>query len=308
MSVNLRGYKVYGLSVNSYKELYGIIECDNLKNSDVEIVNETIQEEKKSMLTDERWLYYSKEFSCFRIKDIATFCIENGDKITIEEHKDANDDVIRAFILGTSFGFLMEQRNIIAIHGATIQIDDNSTIIVTGRSGAGKSSLTAGFRMNGYKFLSDDVSALNIEESILVNPSYPCQKICGDMMDKMGILKDDHKFIDENRDKYLVKDIDGFIDMPKELDAIYQIVPNENIDKCELMEVTGYDKITTILKNIYREEVFAKFGFDKIYFKNVVKLANSIKVYKLYRPENEMTIDKQIDLIKKSIKQNVLIG
>ncbi|MGL4992151.1 MAG: hypothetical protein ACRC57_13500 [Sarcina sp.] len=306
--MKLRGYKVYGLIVNSYKELFGVVEYDNATVLDVEIVNEKIEEEKKNMLTDERWLYYSKEFSCFRIKDVATFCIENGNKITIEEHENANDDIIRAFILGTSFGFLMEQRNIIAIHGAAIQIDEDSTIIVTGRSGAGKSSLTAGFRMKEYKFLSDDVSALTIEETVLVNPSYPCQKICGDMMDQMGILKKDHKYIDENRDKYLVKDTDGFVDIPKRLNAIYQIIPNENIDDCELIEVTGYDKITTILKNIYREEIFAKFGFDKNYFKSVVKLANSIKVYKLYRPENMMTINNQIELIKESIKQKTLIG
>ena len=70
----------------------------------------------------------------------------------------------------------MIQRDIVAIHGGTIVID-NKAIILTGNRGAGKSTLTTGLRLKGYPFISDDVAAIEIKDSIpMVKHGFPYQK------------------------------------------------------------------------------------------------------------------------------------
>ena len=77
--------------------------------------------------------------------------------------KEADEDKIRLYILGTCMGALLMQRKILPLHGSAIAIDGKAYAFV-GDSGAGKSTLASAFLSKGYKLLSDDVIAVSLSE------------------------------------------------------------------------------------------------------------------------------------------------
>jgi len=301
-------YKIYGLLVESeiyIKELTQISEkMDFNKNikSDVFIKYDSMPFYIKQCINQGKNFSFNKDESWFLIESVGIYRICNGNIISVEKlcedkHK------IQAFILGSSFGCLFIQRNIVAIHGGTILIN-NKALVITGDSGAGKSTLTSNFSVKGYKFLSDDISAtdMDINGEIIVNPAYPQQKLCRDSAIKLGLNLEKLVKIDEGRDKFAVPSKENFITESKTLAYICEVeVRNDGLDKVEIKEILGIEKMKLIIKNIYRTEIATDIGIIDEYFKQILRIAKQIKYFKVLRPKNLFTVNEQMNLILKNL-------
>lgn len=300
--MNFKYYRIYGLNIKSqidFPELLGIEELEDDK-VDVNISIGQIDKEIKDTIPKYSWFKYEKDRMVFKVENVGCFYIHSGKSIIVEPYEGIENQLIKTYTLGTSFGMILNQRDIIAIHGGAILVNGEA-IILTGQSGAGKSTLTNTFRHYGYKFMADDVSATSVsEEACLVEPAYPQQKICRDAMEKMGYNIKDFKLIDEGREKYVIPTHKTFVKEKKNLKAIFEIEPYEG-ESVEVHEVFGQDKMKTVLRNIYRIEIIALHGMPPKYFKKAVNLAKQIRIFKIKRPKDAFSVDMQIDLINKAM-------
>lgn len=240
----------------------------------------------------------------FHIEDTATYRICNGNTIYIRDRGGKGSE-IKTFLLGSAFGSLLIQRNIVAIHGGTILLGD-SAVTITGDTGAGKSTLTSAFTCSGCKFFADDVSALDITKDgeVYIRPAYPQQKLCRDAVIKLGLSFDNLKWIDEERDKFAIPSHNTFIKEPRKLKYIIEVcVDKDNkLEKdIDIEQVKGIDKLQSIMKNIYRVEMIDIIGLNKEYFKKVSKIASKVKYYRITRKEHIFTIEREVNLIKSQI-------
>lgn len=300
-------YKVYGLIIESEIILSELVEINKEKNSDIEMkVNVYIRQGEmpeiiKKSIQNGKHRYFNKNECWFIIKDVGIYRMINGNEIFIEC---ISDDIkeIKAFLLGSAFGCIFIQRNLVAIHGSTILINDKG-IIITGNTGTGKSTLTSAFTFNGYKFLADDVSVTYMDENnkIKVNPAYPQQKLCMDAAIRLGLDINNLQFIDEERDKFAIPSGESFINAPKQLDNIYEIFINQDNNKVIIEEILGIKKVERIMCNIYRSGIAKTIGIKGIYFRNLIKMAEQIKYYKVIRPKNLFTVDEQMNIIISTI-------
>lgn len=285
-------------------EAIKLTEDKNSKHIDVNIKYSHMTKEIESHLANGERYGYNKDEFWFAIDNVAIYRICNGDTIYIEDTGGVASE-IKTFLLGSAFGALLIQRNIVAIHGGTILLGD-SAITITGDTGAGKSTLTSAFSISGCKFFADDVSALDItkDEEVYIRPAYPQQKLCRDAVIKLGLSFDDLKWIDEDRDKFAVPSHKTFIKEPKKLKYIIEICVDKdnklNTD-IDIEEVKGIQKLQSMMKNVYRVEVIDITGIDKEYFKKVSKIAGKVKYYRITRKKDIFTIDKEMDLIKSQI-------
>ena len=198
-------YKVYGLNIESeikIQELV-ILNDENKANIDVTIYIDKMPKSINIAKNQGTLEGFRKKEMWFYIKGIATYYIKNGQDIIVEPYRDIHDHYIKTYILGSAFGLLLIQRNIVAIHGGPVLISDKD-IICTGDTGAGKSTLTSALRLSGAKLIADDVSAIDITDKINVYPAYPQQKLCGDAVRKLGYNTEDFIRVDEGRDKYAI--------------------------------------------------------------------------------------------------------
>lgn len=296
-------YKIYGLIIKSELELPEAFEINEneIDNVDINIKLENIQEDIISLINAGRVAGYKPKDMWFRIENVGIYHIKNGNTIYVQIFDNADIDKVRVFIMGSSLGMLLLERQEIAIHGGSV-IDNDKALIITGDSGAGKTTLTSRFRENGYKFLADDVSALSfIDDKIYVEPALPIQKLCKDALINFGHDVKKLKRIDDEREKYVLPLKDIFQTNRCRLTAIFEIVPYDG-EVVNIEEIKGHEKFNIILKNIYRFFVFDFCVVPPMIIKKCLMTAEKTRIYRVYRPRNKFSVNEQMEKITQIMK------
>lgn len=292
-------YKVYGLEVESEININEFVSIEDINaENKVNIVYANMPLNIKEDIKNNKKSSFSKAECWFHINDVATYRITGGNLIEFEPCENADPYLLRVFLMCSCLGFIMIQRDIVAIHGGTIVID-NKAIILTGNRGAGKSTLTTGLRLKGYPFISDDVAAIEIKDSIpMVKHGFPYQKLCSSAMDKLGYDKENYfSFMSDTEIKYLVDAHDDFIYEDTRLFALCELSIGD-VEDVQIEEIKGSEKLNKLIANRYRVEfVQAMGGISPIAFKTLLQIAKNIKFYKIIRPNGQFTVDKQIELL-----------
>lgn len=294
-------YTVYGLIIKSDIFIKELIQTNKFENVDVTIEYAVAPKDMKDKVCDAKNVKFSRSEFYLYVENVAHYYVAYGNKIVVELEKDCEEVVANVFLLGTCFGMLLSQRKTLAIHGGTVVIKD-SGVIITGDTGAGKSTLTAAFRKEGYTFLADDVSALgeDSKKNAIIYSAFPQQKLCKDALEKLGHDSSSYVLIDEGRKKYSIPSQNSFLRGHVPLKSIYEINVVEN-DEVSIKQLFGKDKLKAILKNIYRIETISYKGLDPVYFKKCIVLSKKINVFQINRPKDKFSVNDQMKLIITSL-------
>ena len=290
-------YDVYGLKIKSDIELPELIESNDV-NYEINICIGIAPSNVVKSIEQGRNLYLNCKEIWFNIKSIGTYLIYNGNTIVVDKDANAGIEDVKTYLLGSALGMILFQRNTLAIHGGTIVIN-NKTLTIVGESGAGKSTLTTALRLNKYLFMADDVSVIN--DNLMINSSYPQQKLCKDTMLKLGYELNQFKKIDDDREKYKIPLKEDFISKPVKMGSICEMKIADN-SKVEIEEVKGKEKLIILINNIYRIELIRKSGIPPEYFKKCLQIAQNIKFYRMYRPKDKYTISEQIKVLENTLR------
>ena len=294
-------YKVYGLNVISDIEIPQLIQATikDIDEIDVAIKLGKMPGKISGYKAKKRKNKYRNNIMWINIDNVAQYYIYKGREIVIEPYDESDINDIRVFLLGTIFGGLLTQRQILAIHGGSVDIDGNG-IIITGDSGCGKSTLTSALVDIGYNMITDDVAAIRKSDKgkILIEPAYPQRKLCKDAIHNFGYDLNKFNKAYGQRDKLFIRIPDKFSYKPVKLKAIFEICISDN-NKVEIEEINGFEKIDIIRKNIYREEILNKVGMKEKYFNMLLNLSKDISIYRIKRPLKIFTLKEQIDEINK---------
>ena len=293
-------YIAYGVNIKSDFEVPDLTK-DKSESTDVIFKYGSLSIEIKS---GERgaMLYnpVNSEF-IFSISDIATYCITQGKKIIVDPEPGSTMEDVHVYLLGTAFGILLHQRGILPIHGSAI-LNRNDAVIFAGDSSSGKSTLAAGCAVRGYGVISDDISALSITNTskVTIFPGIPHIKLCKDSIEYFGLY---NQLVSRtpNQEKGKV-DIprSNFISEPSVLSKIIIIEPHLKNDVLTT-EIFGTDKLHHLMKQTYRLWAIHKLGITANHFKLVSKLANEIRLFRVYRSMRESSINSFIDYIEETI-------
>lgn len=90
------------------------------------------------------------------------FLIEHGCSVTYERNGASDRDLL-LLLLGSAFGIICYQRELLPIHASAVVVGDKVHAF-TGDSGAGKSTLSAALADKGYPFFTDDVLVIDPAE------------------------------------------------------------------------------------------------------------------------------------------------
>src|ERR1700761_774974 len=95
-----------------------------------------------------------------RIPGLASYRVDRGSQILVRAEPGASPLDVRAYLLGTLFIVLCQQRGLLPIHASAIT-NGNGVIAFVGRSGHGKSSLAAHLAQRGFSVVGDDVCLID---------------------------------------------------------------------------------------------------------------------------------------------------
>jgi len=279
-------YKVYGLNICSELELPELSPVPETK-ADVSIgfgiVPEHLPEVRGSGILFEAAVH---DF-LFKFEGIGRYRVQNGNRIIIQAEEEALPAEIRLLLLGSSIGVLLHQRGMLASHGSAIT-DGKQTVIFSGQSGVGKSTLAAGLQELGYSVIADDISVIdnNGTGEFRVENGIPHLKLWKDVLMHLNQF-DELTKIRPQLEKYR-KPIPVLEETPG-LSKVVILSPS-NLKDFSCSEILGRDKFHLLRDNTYRLQFIDKMNQTEVHFRSLSRLVNSVQMYRVDRPHNPLNI------------------
>ncbi|MEG1004532.1 MAG: hypothetical protein RSF37_14125 [Clostridium sp.] len=303
-------YKIYGLNIVSDLDLISVKKLDRChkdKDIDVSICYGKVPKRYLDAYENKININVCKEtlFNefCVKVNDIGIYYVKNGNEIIVHQLVEGKEEIHSLLILGTALAVILFQRGNIVIHGSAILPSYNkekSSIAIVGKSGAGKSSLSTALIEDGNKFIADDLSVL--DNNINVLPGTSCQKLCVDALVKFGYNKEELRSVNQRCEKkYYYDRSDVFYNDSSKLSHIFVLEESDEVEDVKLVEILGSEKLNTVIDNLFYKKLVDYIGLEKELFDKILHLLNRIKVYKLFRPINQFTVNEQIKKIKEVI-------
>jgi len=236
-----------------------------------------------------------------RVDNVARYYVANGTDIIIERHPKAADHEILLFLMGSVMGALLHQRNILPLHGSSIDIGGKGVIFV-GPSSIGKSTIAAGFQKKGYGLLADDVcavTALNGSAPQII-PGFPWLKLWADTLNKLETDKKKLSRVRLNQEfeKYFFPFRNAKSE-PVPVKSVF-LLGITNTDEFKIIVLKGGEKINPIIDNTYRPYFLEGLGGKKEHFKQCATVAEKASVFKISRPQRGFQLKQLMAFVEKN--------
>jgi hypothetical protein len=291
-------YSAYQLLIHSELPLPELIVVDRAAQVDVTIRFASVSPdglEGGKQVAPHLWATENELY--LDITDVARFLISNGNEILIEPAAGADDDSIRLFLLGSAFGALLFQRDLLVIHGNSVRIGEQCLICV-GPSGMGKSTLAAAFMRRGFDILADDVVPVNKEGEAL--PGFPRIKLWQDAAQQFAIDTAELCRVSPQTDKYNLP-IQAMEQKALPVRWVY-ILRNDDVDEISIEPISGMEKFLPLKNNTYRVRFLEGMELKSQHLGMCGKLAGQIKLARITRPKKGFVADKMVDAILNDIE------
>lgn len=243
---------------------------------------------------DKEYHYFARHnYFYLQIKNVAKYLVRDGRHITIDPLPGAANEQVRIFLLGTSLGVLLHQRDILPLHGSAVATMKGCALFL-GESGVGKSTIAAALSYHGLRIVTDDICAISFKNSknIEVHSSYPQLKLCQDSTKYLQIPPETLTQVPLDFEKFSVQTCRNFFQTSLRLSHIF-ILDSHNNPDINIEPITGVQKFIEITNNIYRGSLVEKLHLTEQQFSNCAKLCNNISnVFKVLRPKNIFLLDE----------------
>ena len=290
---NYTYYEVYGLVVKSELELK---ELEKSTSTDFEVLIEKGKVPKKLENPEKIGVRFQAKKNEFllSVDNICKFYISNGNNIVIENIGNPSLSEIKLFLLGSAFGALIFQRGKVPFHGSTVLINGKA-VIISGVSGAGKSTVTAELVLRGYPIIADDVSLIDIvDKSVCVFPGFARIKLWADTIDLLKI-EDKLEKIRPQLEKYSFP-VDNYHNKETEISNVV-IIKTKNTQGVTIEEIKGIEKFKILNNNIYRKQFAKPLKVEQYQFKIVSQMSSKVKLFILERPNSTNSVKEVADSI-----------
>jgi len=234
-------------------------------------------------LFSDNWNQINQQEFAMDVEGVAWYYACNGNYIEVCPYDGYNHHTLELYLNGSVYGAILHQRMILPLHGSCFNFN-GSGIMVCGESGAGKSSTTASFSLNGAAFLTDDITPVLFADG---KPQIWAMsdriKLWGDSLKQLKQDKDGlHQIEPETEKFYFPMNADNGNTHP-----LHQIFLLEIHDQPEVkfQEITGVEKFTELSKEIYRWEYLEGMpDCETVYFKQLSDISKDTIVTKVLRP------------------------
>jgi hypothetical protein len=188
------------------------------------------------------------------------------------------------------------------IHGSSVVINDQC-IIFTGDCGAGKSTICAALRKAGFEFLADDISMISFNKDghPVVQPAFPQLRLCDDAVQNIDYDKEKISSVCKHDNKSIFNNTGSFKNEAVPLGAIVELSPKQDCETVTINKVTGREKVSSFIRNIYCSGLIGKIDFNVELSKQSFNVIKRISYLKIERPVGKFTVNEQVKLVVESL-------
>ena len=293
-------YAAYGQIIESDSVFNQFIETDSDAVPDITI-HHYVEDEIKDILKELYQVSIRGRDIFFR-NQVGYFEARNGNEIFFEEYPDQSETEAKEFVMGNTMALLFFERDMNVIHGSAVRFKDK-TIIISGDSGAGKSTTASRLIKEGARLICDDQSIVYIDNGqAMLLPGYPSQKLCEDASERNNLNIEDLIKIDNQKNKYAIPRMDEFFGEISRLDAIFFLSKHDDGKDVVLKEITGADKVEVLTINLFLRPFFeANIGLPPSAMMQCIQISSKVDMYRLSRKNGCNTEDEIFNNIEKRL-------
>lgn len=216
---------------------------------------------------------------------VGAFLLRDGCEIIFDPNPEANERLLRAYLLGAVLGILLHQRReMVAIHASVVAISKQA-VAFAGVKGAGKSTMAATLHSRGHQLVADDILVADLNRNVPVAFSgIPRFKLWPDSARTLGLDPLDLPRLSPELEKRGRSISSGFATDSVPLKRFYFLASGE---KPEIHPLNFKEALTEMLPHWYGATlgmaVVNELGVIN-HFTDCTNLAKSVKVCRLSRP------------------------
>lgn len=292
-----RRYKAFGLVIESCFPIAQLAEVTS-GEPEVRIVRADL-----SGLPAAQRQRAGKEHHFIRGLDNCLHRVSGGNLIEVHPLEGFDEAKLGVYLLGSCMGAILIQRGFMLLHGSCVT-DGRHALLITGDSGAGKSTTAAEFLKHGWKLVTDDVTCILDRDGVpAVQSSYPSQKLWQDALEHYEKKHEDiHSlYFTEDREKFGVNVIDSYFDGICPLSMVVRLLPADHM--CTIEPIEGMTKVDQLLRNTYRLEMIHSDDMQR-HFQRCVTLSTKVPMALAIRENGKQCADTMYELITKHLEEN----
>lgn len=295
-------YQAYGLTFQSDIELFEFsttISKPEIFIKEVDALSESVEFDDGRMFRA-----FSEKLFVQHIPEVGDFLVKDGIHIEFVRHHNCEDQEIRLFLTGSIIGALLQQRGFLTLHASSISTE-RGAVLFMGRSGAGKSTLLNAMLKRGFKMLSDDITAIQVNKNDIpyALSAFPRSKLWQDSANKLDCDFTQMERCRKDINKYNVP-VDEFCN---DNVPVYQIFLLSSYNKNTIIEdvLNAYDSFFWLQKNTYRKRFVRGNDLMRNQFDIINKLINKIEIVRLTRPIDVFLMDELVDVVVNRINEKI---
>ena len=172
-------------------------------------------------------------------------------------------------------------------------------VLIAGNSGAGKSTLAAALMQRGYRLLSDNFTAVSMNEKgrPVVLPGIPQVILWADALDRLGLLDLKSVQVRPPLEKYGVPAAGETVSDPVDLHAVY-ILSEHHKDAIDTELLDGMKSFRAFGSIAYNTRIADALSARDRYFQTAVAAAGSTAVRRIRRPKGPWSIEQLADRVE----------
>jgi hypothetical protein len=299
-------YWLAGLRIVSELPLSGLLPSDAAATGDtITIRRASIPEKLHPPTTIQDEAEYDGSALLFTVPEVGRYLIRDGSEILIDAQVSADKNDVRAYLLGSAFGTLCHQRDILPLHSAAIDVADGCVAFI-GHSGAGKSTLAATLSARGHQVIADDVSFLRRDNdgNVIAWPGIGRIRLWEDAVTALACNGPGVERELRGYNKYLVPiPAPGHPNMPRRLRRIYHLDTAPAGTAATINRVRGASAIDLLMQNVYCASFAACMGRKPATFAICTAAARQIPLFRFNRPMGFHVLQSGIEVLEDHLRK-----
>jgi hypothetical protein len=234
--------------------------------------------------------------------DVGRVLVREGREIVIDPVPGANDSVLRLVVLGPGIGIILYQRGQLTLHASAVAVEGGAIAFMAER-GWGKSTTAAAMHSRGYGLVSDDITALQFEDTDevpVVAPGYPQFKLWPEAAAFLGDVPEDLPRLDPGFEKRGRPVAAAFATAPLPLKRIYVLDQGEAPG---IESLSPQEAFLSLLHHTYGRQLFQAVGTSS-HFLKCSRVVKSVPMLRLRRPYSLEALPEVAQLIENDLARS----
>jgi hypothetical protein len=220
--------------------------------------------------------------------------VRGGREIVLDPIPEADEDNIRALLLGGALGVLLTQRGLTALHASAVALDGGAVAFLGG-AGWGKSTLAATLHARGHPVVADDLVAVRLDAGTpRVVPGLPQLKLWPETAAHLGDAPERLAPVRPGVTKRLRPAPAGFSTEPLPLRRVYVLAEG---DGTEIEPISGRDAALELVRHSWgARSLHATAPAEQLL--RCASVADAAQVARLCTPRSLAALDTLAELVE----------